>query len=388
MGQIFCCPRCGNKDPEYIGMKNGKPYCRRCIGFAGELAPVEQKTQKNVTLSLAYSLSAEQTNLSNQIIANFEAGIDTLVYAVCGSGKTEISYGIIAKAMSKGMTVGFALPRRDVVIELFMRLKDAFPNNKIVAVYGSHCGTLSGDCIILTTHQLYRYPNYFDLLVMDEIDAFPFKGNETLIAFYKRSLRGHCVMMTATPSKDVIAEYKKPGHAILTLRTRYHKKPIPVPKAQIVHGPMKYLALIRQLKTYQQNKKQCLVFVPTVAMAESLFKVLRLFVPKGTYVSSKRTMRAEIIEAFKKGKLSYLVTTAVLERGVTIRDLQVIVFGADNEIYDSAALIQIAGRAGRKADAPKGDVLFLASGLTKGMNDAIREIRYCNTFLQNLPSKN
>lgn len=195
-------------------------------------------------------------------------------------------------------------------------------------------------------------------------------------------------MMSATPSKEIIKEFSKPGRDMLSLRTRYHKKPIPVPVSRIGFGPWKYVVLIRKLREYARRGKQCLVFVPSVAMAESLFRFTRIFVKGGNYVSSKRVGRPEVIEAFKKGKFRYLITTAVLERGVTIRDLQVIVFGSDNRIYDSASLIQIAGRAGRKADAPKGEVLFLASAESQGMKDAIKEIRYCNTFLQNLPQKN
>lgn len=381
MEEKFVCPRCGNKDPAYLGRKNGKIYCRRCIGFAGDEVKEVAASPKLVKLDLKYSLSEEQSRLSKQIVFNYKSGIDTLVYAVCGSGKTEISYGVIGYAMSRGLKVGFALPRRDVVVELYFRLKDAFPENKIVAVYGSHTSVLTGDCILLTTHQLYRYPKYFDLLVMDEIDAFPFKGNPTLIAFFKRALRGNCVMMSATPSKHIVQEFKKPGHAILTLRTRYHKKPIPVPKTQIRFGPLKYYSLIKKLREFRKLGKPCLVFVPTVDLSLKVYNVLRLFVPDGNYVSSKRLERDKVIEKFKKGDYRYLVTTAVLERGVTVRDLQVIVFGSDDKIYDSAALIQIAGRAGRKADAPTGEVLFLADKETKGMRDAIKEIRYCNTFL-------
>lgn len=384
MKNVFVCPRCGNRDPRFLGMKNGVPYCRRCISFAGESIVESAPVPKNVRLDLQYSLSKEQRELSDRIIANFKAGIDTLVYAVCGSGKTEISYGIIAYAMSRGMNVGFALPRTDVVIELFARLKSAFPDNKIVAVYGQHTSTLTGDCIILTTHQLYRYPKYFDLLVLDEIDAFPFKGNATLIAFFKKALRGHCVMMSATPSKDVIREFRKPNHDILTLRTRFHKHPIPVPVATISTGPAKYWLLVKKLREFERKKKPSLIFVPSVAASVKLFAFLRLFVKGGNYVSSKRNRRAEVIEAFKRGKYRFLVTTAVLERGVTIRDLQVIVFGSDDAIYDSAALIQIAGRAGRKADAPDGEVLFVADRESEGMRRAIKEIRYCNTFLQNM----
>ena len=381
MGTSFVCPRCGNSDPRFLGHKNGKVYCRKCISFRGEEALEKKASPKNVVLSLDYRLSKEQEALSKQIIENYDKGIDTLVYAVCGSGKTEISYGIIARSMARGLRVGFALPRRDVVIELYYRLKSAFPHNSIVAVYGGNTTRLEGDCIILTTHQLYRYPNYFDLLVMDEIDAFPFKGNDVLIAMYKRSLKGHCVMMSATPSEAVIKEFQGEGHAILELRTRFHKHPIPVPKTITVPSIFQLLFVIRRLRVYGKEGKPCLIFVPTVEDAELLFQKLSMFVKGGDYVSSKRRMREAIISKFKKGGYSYLVTTAVLERGVTVKGVQVVVYGADDPIYDSAALIQIAGRVGRKKGAEDGDVFFLAKEESKSMRKAIKEIQFCNTFL-------
>ena len=62
-------------------------------------------------------------------------------------------------------------------------------------------------------------------------------------------------------------------------------------------------------------------------------------------------------------------------------NLQVIVFRADDPIYDAGALIQIAGRAGRKANAPTGEVLFIAGKESEGIKRAKKEIEYCNTFL-------
>lgn len=309
-------------------------------------------------------------------------GIDTLVYAVCGAGKTELSYGVIALALRKGMQVGFALPRRDVVIELYWRIKDAFPENKVVAVYGEHTYQLTGDIIILTTHQLYRYPHYFDLLIMDEIDAFPFKGNEVLISMYKSSKKGPCVMMSATPSASIISEFKKEGHDIVELRTRFHKKPIPVPHFVRLPSFLQKFFLVKKIMEFKKQGKPCFIFVSTIEKCKDIFHFLRIFQPNGNYVSSVRKNRDEIINRFKKGKYDYLVTTSVLERGVTIKNLQVIVYESDRErIYSSSTLIQIAGRAGRKMDAPTGEVIFLASRINKEMEKARNEIRFCNTFL-------
>ncbi len=382
MEEKFVCPRCGNKDPKYLGIKNGKIYCRRCISFLGEKAPPSSVRPSDAPLLLHYPLSEDQRKISEKIQANYLMGIDTLVYAVCGAGKTELSYGVIALALRKGLQVGFALPRRDVVIELYWRIKEAFPENKVVAVYGEHTYSLTGDIIILTTHQLYRYPHYFDLLIMDEIDAFPFKGNDTLIAMYKASLKGPCVMMSATPSKEIIREFKKEKHDIVELRTRFHKKPIPVPRFICLSPFFQKLYIAKKLRQYKKERKPCFVFVSSIAKSQSIFQFLRIFQPNGNYVSSARKDREGIINRFKKGKYDYLVTTSVLERGVTIKNLQVIIFGSDEaSVYSSSTLIQIAGRAGRKMDAPTGEVIFLARRKNKPMEDAKNEIEFCNTFL-------
>ena len=378
----FICPRCGNEDPKYIGMRNGRPYCRKCISFIGTKAARLPSNPKTVELNLHYSLSSEQKTLSKKIIANYLAGVDTLVYAVCGAGKTELSYGVISEALRLGHQVGFALPRRDVVIELYWRIKEAFPQNKVVAVYGEHTYALEGDIIILTTHQLYRYPSYFDLLVMDEIDAFPFKGNEVLISMYRASLRGHCVMMSATPSSEILREFHSPQHDVVELRTRFHKHPIPVPFLILKPKTLQIPFLLSKLRQYRLLNKPCFIFAPTIASCEELYSLISLFAKGGNYVHSKRNGRENIIADFKKGEYRYLVTTSVLERGVTIKALQVIVTSADDQkIYTSSTLIQIAGRAGRKMDAPDGEVIFLAEKPTEAIQNAIKEIEFCNTFL-------
>lgn len=378
----FICPRCGNEDPIYIGNKNGMPYCRRCISFRGEEVTYRKKEPKEATLNLHYSLSQEQASISESLLKNYENGIESLVYAVCGAGKTEISFALMADCIRKGLTVGFALPRRDVVIELYWRLKEAFPLNDVIAVYGGHNEKLEGDIIVLTTHQLYRYQNYFDLLVMDEIDAFPFKGNDTLISFFKRSVRGHSVLMSATPSDAILKEYKQEGHSILELRTRFHKKEIPVPEVKLMPSLFSLFYLAKKLNEYKKAWKPCFVFAPTIARCEILYRLLSLFIKGGNYVHSKRDDREGIIKRFKDGEYSFLVTTSVLERGVTVKNLQVIVYGSDDEsIYDSSTLIQIAGRVGRKMDASSGEVIFLASKETQAIRKAIDEIKFCNTFL-------
>lgn len=377
----FVCPICGNKDPKYIGYINGKPYCRKCIAFKGEEADNLYKIPANAYYKLDYSLSEDQKRLSNNLIENYKKGINTLVHAVCGSGKTEIVLEVIKYAIQCGDKVGFAIPRRDVVIELHERFSSIFKRNDIALVYGGHTSKLTGDLICLTTHQLYRYQDYFDLLIVDEVDAFPFKGNEVLQSFFERSIKGRYILLSATPDDELLKKFKGDDFSIVQLFSRFHGHALPVPR--VVKGNLIsiYFHLYNHMKKFIEKGKQVFVFTPTISECEITFRFLNLFFKNGFYVHSKLEERNEVISKFKSKEFKFLATTAVLERGVTVKDLQVIVFKADHKLYDKHALIQIAGRVGRKKDAPEGEVIFIVNKPNKAIQDTIDDIVTANKTL-------
>lgn len=301
---------------------------------------------------------------------------------MCGSGKTEIVLDVIKYAIENHLKVGFSVPRRDVAKELYLRFKNIFKENILSVVYGGHTKHLEADLICLTTHQLFRYENYFDLLIVDEIDAFPFNGNDVLLAMFNRAIKGHYILMSATPPIEVINNFKKEGKMILRLDTRFHGYPLPVPSIETHSKIMQYFCLVRFLRGFYTQNKPVFVFTPTIDICEQTYQVLRLFFKDIKYVHSKCPDRPQRIDDFRDGKTKILVTTAVLERGVTIKNLQVIVFQADHALYTSHALIQISGRVGRKKDAPIGEVIFIAKRQTDEMGIAVSEIERANKSLQ------
>ena len=315
---------------------------------------------------------------------NYKKGIDSLVFAVCGSGKTEISLAVIQYVINCGEKVAFAVPRKDVVIELHNRLKEIFDKNKVISLYGGHHTDVYGDLVVLTTHQLFRYKKYFSLIILDEIDAFPFKGNEVLKNIFFNSLIGHYIFMSATPTNEITNLFKGKGKDILRLDVRFHKHPLPVPTHVIKKSFVRYLALLDVMKKLLSKNKQLFIFAPTIDECELIFKFVSLFFKNGNYVHSKQIYRNEIISEFKQKKWRFIVTTSVLERGVTVKGLDVIVMNAHHEIYDSGTLVQIAGRVGRKKDNPTGSVIFIAKKKTKEMEAANATIIRSNKALQNM----
>ena len=109
-----------------------------------------------------------------------------------------------------------------------------------------------------------------------------------------------------------------------------------------------------------------------------MFWFLRFFFKKINYVNSKIEERNEIISDFKDNKINILVSTSVLERGVTFSNLQVIIYDTYNPIYDVQTLVQISGRVGRKKEFPDGEVIFLSYKISRDMLDAINTIKEQN----------
>lgn len=385
MSFYFVCPLCGNMDEKYVGYRKGKPYCRLCIGFRGEQAEYFEGKHKRVKIEMNYSLSPEQKRLSDRLLMNFKSRENSFVCAVCGSGKTEIVLETIKYAISVGYRCGFAVPRRDVAMELAQRFKKLLPKTQVASVYGGHTKKLYGDLIVLTTHQLFRYDHYFDLLILDEVDAFPFKGSVILNTLFERSIKLNYIMMSATPEITFLEDFGNRGGEVLMLNERFHKYPLPAPSLKTAPGFLLIFILYFELKRLLNVGKQVFIFTPTISLCESTYKILHFFIKnKGSFVHSKCPDRKEKIEKFRQGEYQYLFTTAVLERGVTIKDLQVIVYQADHKIYDRYSLVQISGRVGRKADAPTGEVIYIAKQDTAEIESSIKDIEASNKDLQNM----
>ena len=168
------CPRCLNTNKEYFYKGSRGWYCRRCISFGRVMLEEENEPVSLSSISegseeyaLQYPLTEKQAEIAVKC-AQLIDRMDVLLHCVCGAGKTELVVYSIAKMLKAGKKVCFAIPRRQVVLELRERLAQYFPHAKVIAVCGGHTSETDGDLIICTTHQLYRYYQAFDLLILDE----------------------------------------------------------------------------------------------------------------------------------------------------------------------------------------------------------------------------
>jgi len=410
------CNRCCNGDTEYLKTfeYDGKSiiYCRKCIDFGmisnetklyripskHKIAPEVGVLNKDFQLSF---LQERASNFSKEILAKRQSG---MVWAVCGAGKTEMMFESISEALTAGKRVCWAIPRADVVIDLAPRIKEAFPNATVVTLHGnSDEKAIYGDIVVTTVHQMIRFYQAFDFLIIDEVDAFPYTFDEMLVRIAKRACKSDVatIYLSATPSRSDQAEIRAGKLQSCIIPARFHLFPLDVPKykwcanfyQQVAKNQMPQPAkewVIRKVK----DERRALLFVPTIdcglKFQATLKKRMNLEID---FVYSSDSDRLDKVARFKQGDGQFLITTMILERGVTIPNIDVAVFSAEHDIYEESALVQIAGRVGRNPKWPTGEIVYFHHGITKAMEDSKVQIINMNKsakeqgLLKDVPAK-
>ncbi|OEH92194.1 DNA/RNA helicase [Bacillus solimangrovi] len=396
----FQCQRCGNHDQHLfarmpcVRCKKECMYCRKCLVMGRVNACTmliswcgEETThiQNNHHCDSLLTLSTGQQTASNKVVEAIQEKKQLLVWAVCGSGKTEVLFSGIEYALNQGLTICIATPRTDVVLELAPRLKKAFPTVEVVSLYGnSKDKERNGQLMISTTHQLLRYYRTFEVMILDEVDAFPYRV-EPMLQYalnQSRKIDSSLIYLTATPDKQLL---QSEDLDIITIPARYHRHPLPVPNFKWCGNWQK--ALEKELLPYVfvswlseriDKNKQVLLFVPHIRTLEQVVILISELDRSVTGVHAEDRNRKEKVERFRNQEIMILVTTTILERGITVPNIDVAVLGAEDNIFTESALVQIAGRVGRSPKFPTGVVTFFHYGITNEMVKARRQIERMN----------
>ncbi|WP_418791029.1 DEAD/DEAH box helicase [Phosphitispora sp. TUW77] len=374
------------------------------------LTPAQQAASEEL-IRFVGRIPALQENFDQAKKAGDVQTAECLVWAVCGAGKTEVVFGSIAEALNRGGRVLYAIPRRDVVCELAPRLQSAFREVELLAGYGgSEEKYRITRLVIATTHQVIRYFKNFDLVILDEVDAYPYQGNDMLRMAVHRAVKpeGGIIYLTATPSKEMLRNTGSGEMELVTIPARYHGYPVPEPKLEKAslflnkcHNSREINSVILnvlQRWLYDQGR-QAFVFLPTVGMVEEYGPLLADAIWTAVqgnvqlnvdckdasrdgllrFSHAKDAQRDQKRDDFKNGKFCLFVTTTIMERGITVKKANVMVLEADREqVFDEGTLIQMAGRAGRSAEYPDGEVVFIGKSISDAMRNARKRIVFLN----------
>lgn len=361
------CPRCYNTKfflfrKIYCDSCDKCYYCLKCAHISifklcDKLDVDIVFTYDKLRYKLKYQLTNKQQHLSTKICREIVYK-HLFINATCGAGKTEIVFEIIERYINNGKHVCFVCPRAEVIHELYYRFNNAF--NTTFAIKTGKYKILEGAMCFMTCHQLVNYHDIFDLVIVDEADAFPLYGDSVLEGSITRSLRdgGRIIKMSATPIK-INTEYME-----LRLSERYHQARIPVPYF-IKRDDSKLLETI--------SSGKWIVFFPTIKCLEEFrsnheYDEVIICHSKIDYVIDRIDIENENYVIF---------STAILERGITFSNVNVVVYEASHSNYTLHTLVQIAGRVGRVFPYVEGEVIFMGEIEN-------RSIRKCIKYLEGL----
>jgi len=391
------CQRCGEKEieewPSFYGMAAS---CQSCmsIGASTSLNVLYRDNRSllegpSKVLFQPHWILTEAQRLASEQVADFiinKSEDRALLWAACGAGKTEVCFPSAAWALKQGKSVLFAAPRQDVIHDIAPRLQRDFPDYPVQVLTGtSSVKFQEGGMVLATNHQILRFWQAFDVIFMDEMDAFPYHGSRALEWGLNHALRpgGKLLYLTATPSLEGLKAVQKGDMLLIRLPARHHRNPLPVPiwsKFANSLEPNRCTDIwVKQIESLKR-KGPLLVFVPKISLIDPWIKCFKRGFPgwriEGSYsADSKRGLK---IKNLQQGKYDLFVSTTILERGITLQGVQVVVLGADHPIFDERALVQMAGRVGRTRENPGGEVVFLSKEVTAAMKTAVQWIEEQN----------
>lgn len=388
------CFRCGNKNKNLFYnyyssyYQRDVTYCLFCInlGRSDSVNPLygypTVRQRENINYRLEFELNDIQKEASGRLADAIKNKHNLMLYAVTGAGKTEITFEGIKYARNNGLNVAFVSPRIDVVKEVYLRLADAFKGVRIDLMYSGVKSVFSHTFTVCTVHQLFNCINHYDVIIIDEVDAFPLPEEPLLMETIKRAAADDAsiILMTATPTQEMKTLAGKDN--IVTIARRYHGYDLAMPKV-VWHSPEKYIKknkippkLTALLDNIIEADRKVLVFFPDIKMMQQVSALLKEKYPRIESVYSGDTGRYEKVQLMRDGGLDILLTTTILERGVTFLYLDVIVVDAHR--FDSASLIQICGRVGRKPKDPTGNIWLMTVFNTSSITKTLKVIRQFN----------
>ena len=395
------CRRCGFQQLTAFQCAKCKGtclYCRHCIqmGRVSSCSELITWTGPSLVEEVSHcftwsgTLTSLQAKASKELLTSVQLNQSHLIYAVCGAGKTELLFPAIFDALERGLRVCVATPRTDVVLELFPRFQDVFPKTVIHALYGGSPEQSNfAQLVLATTHQLLRFEEAFDVVFLDEADAFPYTVDKSLQFAVQKAKKKNAVvhMITATPSEELLSQAVN----ISLISQRFHGFPLPVPRFVGLWNYKKHMykdklpqKLAEWTQQRLQNDEPFLIFFPTIDLMERALPLFQQIHVEILAVHAEDPERKQKVLKLRHKKVCGLLTTTILERGITIPNVQVAVVGADEQIFTSSALIQVSGRVGRSVDFPTGDLVFFHHGISLDMDKAKATIEEHNNSRERL----
>ncbi|TNF23640.1 MAG: DEAD/DEAH box helicase, partial [Bacteroidetes bacterium] len=339
-------------------------------------------SELNLHPSLMEGLDAmgfeETTPIQAQSIPELINGRDLIGCAQTGTGKTAAflipTIQRVVESKNKGVKALVIAPTRELAIQIDQQLQGLgyFAGVSSIAIYGGKDGTswefekqslMGGADVVICTpgrviaHMGFDYVKFDQLecLILDEADRMLDMGfHDDIMKIVELTPKSRQTMLfsaTMPPKIRKLAEsllkdpvsveiaISKPSENINQL-------------AYMVHEADKERLL--EMLMAEREVNSCIIFCSTKDSVKSVNKRLQRKGWKAAAISSdlEQAEREEVLTAFRNRKLSFLVATDVLSRGIDIDNIEIVVnYEVPRDAEDYVHRIGRTARAGASGKA-------------------------------------
>lgn len=344
---------------------------------------------------LGLPLTDEQRGVQSSILQamSSEHSLRGMLCGDVGTGKTAVYAGPVGGVLKKGGKAVVMLPSLVLAGQIYDELYQAFPDYRVALVTGKQRteAIQSADLLIGTTALLFEKIDAIDLLVVDEQHRFSKKQREWLATH-----KTHLLEVSATPIPRSAALIKMGMLDYWRLRERHTKQTI---HSYVLDGQSQAGVAFAKMKEQIAMGYQVLVVyalredseaVEAQSVASAFEKFNKTFPGRVMTLHGKMSEDEKVntLQGFKNKEADVLLSTTVVEVGVTIPDLRVCLI-VNAERFGMVTLHQLRGRLARRGGegffymyCPNGassdstirlnDVAETTDGFTLAMKDMAR----------------
>ncbi len=324
--------------------------------------------------ALPFNFTSDQRRAVDEIYADMKAArpMNRLLQGEVGSGKTAVAMAALLGAVESGYQAAVMAPTEVLAAQHFEKIEAVFAGLGVrtVSLTG---GTRSGEKseardrikageadVVIGTHALIEKAVDYDrlgLVIVDEQHRF---GVRQRLAMREKGSNPDTLVMTATPiprtlaltlygDLDVSVIRQLPGgrrvgeHVETRVFDKKHRREAyRIVREEVAAGRQAYVVcpLIEE-----SEKIDVKAVTEELKRLEAEFPDLRIGLLHGRLASAQK---AEVMDAFRGGRIDILLATTVIEVGIDVPNATVMLV-EDAERFGLSQLHQLRGRIGRGA---------------------------------------
>lgn len=225
--------------------------------------------------------------------------------------------------------------------------------------------------LVICNHEIaMKLEDVFDLVIYDDISCFSQYNNyEIMENIIKNSTENNKCICYSLQSIFVNARE-------IVIPVRSNSMPLPEPRfitTRINLNEEIPFVMYDYLNFSMECNRKVIIYVPDNEIVVSLYKYLDNFkqdLTKNIFYFIKGETDIKVYDNFLKIKKSIIITNEFSDFGYKLKDIDVIVYLAENKIFDCKKLMYICGKVGVSENTSKGEVIFLSGEVTIEMEKA------------------